>query len=365
MILTPAKIPHYLLGRGLITYDSVVDGDLTITEKTLRNRNFKVIRRQNPSLFLKQIKNWDQQSILTLQYEATCYGLAQNDPDFAGLIPLMPKYYWFDPSQYILVIELLDNSENLADYHTRLGHFPADVAALIGKRLGEFHREIGPKVKNGAKDSKFQKRIPWILNLHQTNPAFLDPLSAANSQLIGILQRYPEFPSHLNSLQNEYKFSALIHGDIKWENCVVYKNGGEELQVKIVDWELADIGDPCWDAGAIFQSYITFWIMSIPIAGDVPPSQLLDKAKYPIDDMLPAIKAYWSAYAEALQVEGKQQQKDLLEKSVKCGAARMIQTVYEHMNYSPQITPNAICLLQVCMNILENPKEAVTDLLGL
>jgi hypothetical protein len=55
----------------------------------------------------------------------------------------------------------------------------------------------------------------------------------------------------------------------------------------------------------------------------------------------------------------------LLTLSMKFGAARMIQTAYEYMQYSPQISPNALCLLQVSFNILKTPSQAVTDLLGL
>lgn len=54
-----------------------------------------------------------------------------------------------------------------------------------------------------------------------------------------------------------------------------------------------------------------------------------------------------------------------LERSAKYGAARMIQTVYEYMFRSPQLTPNALCLLQVSMNILQQPREAIEHLLAL
>ena len=364
MILTPANIAHYLLGRGVITHESVVDGDFWVIEKSLRNRNFIVMRNHSPGLFLKQIKSWDQQAIITLGYEATCYQLSQTDEDFQALVPLMPKYYAFDPERHILIVELLKDGENLADYHLRLGKFPTDVAAQVGKLLGRFHHDIRDRIKDSAKASLFQKRMPWILQLHQLNSNFLEPISAGNAEVINIVKSFPEFHEILNAIQSQYEFNCLIHGDIKWENCVLYKNGDGEPKIKIVDWELADIGDACWDAGAIFQSYITCWIMSIPITAGVAPSQLLDQAKYPIDDMQPAIKAFWQAYTEALEADGKTQ-RELLKRSVRYGAARMIQTVYEHMSPSPQITPNAVCLLQVSLNILQNPAEAITDLLGM
>ncbi len=364
MILTAANIAHYLLGRGLITYESVVDGDFRVVEKSLRNRNFMVLRDHSPGLFLKQIKTWDQQAIITLQYEATTYQLSQSDEEFAPLVPLMPRYHDYDASRHILVVELLKDGENLADYHARLGKFPADTAAQVGKLLGRFHRDITEKIKGSAKISLFQKRMPWILQLHQLNPNFLEPISAANSEVINIVKSFPEFHEMLNGLQNQYEFNCLIHGDIKWENCVLYKNGDQQPGLKIVDWELADIGDACWDAGAIFQAYITCWLLSIPSVAGVPPSQLMDQAKYPIDDMQPAIKAFWMSYTESLDADNKTL-RELLKKSVRYGAARMIQTVYEHMSPSPHITPNAISLLQVSLNILESPDEAITELLGL
>ena len=364
MILTPSNIAHYLLGRGIITHESVVDGDFRVIEKSLRNRNFMVLRDRHPGLFLKQVKSFDQQAIITLGYEATCYRLANEDEDFKALAPLMPQYHAFDADRHVLIVELLKDGENLADYHVRVGRFPTEVADQVGRLLGRFHHDIREKIKDSAKTSLFQKRMPWILQLHQLSSNYLEPISAGNAEVINIVKNFPEFHETLNALQSQYEFNCLIHGDIKWENCVLYRNGGEAPGLKIVDWELADVGDACWDAGAIFQAYITCWIMSIPLTPGVPPSQLMDQAKYPIDDMQPAISTFWRAYAEALGADEKTQ-RGLLERSVRYGAARMIQTVYEHMTPSPQITPNAVCLLQVSLNILQNPAEAITDLLGM
>src|ERR1051325_10320749 len=103
MIITTANISYYLLDKGLITAESVVDGDLMIVEITRRNRNFKVIRQQHQSFFLKQIQNWEPLAITTLQREATCYQLAQREAELAPLAALMPRYYLYDSSRHILV----------------------------------------------------------------------------------------------------------------------------------------------------------------------------------------------------------------------------------------------------------------------
>jgi hypothetical protein len=47
------------------------------------------------------------------------------------------------------------------------------------------------------------------------------------------------------------------------------------------------------------------------------------------------------------------------------GAARMIQTVFEAMYQMTQLTPHAIFMLQVSLNILEEPRAAVGELLAI
>jgi aminoglycoside phosphotransferase (APT) family kinase protein len=180
-----------------------------------------------------------------------------------------------------------------------------------------------------------------------------------------ILQKYPEFQQTLDLLRGRWQISSLIHGDIKWDNCLVHApEESGEVQLKIVDWELADFGDPCWDVGAVFQAYLSCWIMSLPIQGDAPPAQLVQRAQYPLEAMQPALRSFWQAYGAARQLDDKQKG-ELLERCVQYGAARMIQTAYEYLAFAPQITASALYLLQASLNILTQPREAIQHLLGL
>lgn len=366
MVITPNNVCYYLLDRGLITTESVVDGDLMVVDVTRRNRNFKIIRRNHPSFFVKQIQNWEPQAIATLQCEATCYWLAQSDAELNALASLMPRYYFYDPSRHILITELLADGENLSDYHRRLNDFPEAIATKLGQALGSYHRKGVTKLAEGPQKAVFPNRVPWILSISQQNSHLLHALSAANTQLFNIVQNYPEFNQALEELRAQWRFDSLIHGDMKWDNCVVYVKDGnsEDLSFKIVDWELADIGDGRWDVGAILQAYLSFWIMSIPATVEASPTQLPDLAQYRLEKMQPAIRAFWEAYRETLQVEGAKAS-ELLESCVKYGAARMVQTAYEYMQYSPNITASALYLLQVSLNILKSPREAINHLLAL
>lgn len=366
MLITRQNVTHYLLERNLITMDSVVDGDLMVVDMSRRNRNFKVIRMHHPSYFVKQIQNWDPQDIAALQREATCYWLAQNEADFAPLAVLMPQYHFYDAMRHVLIVDLLPDGENLSEYHRRLGKFPVDVATRLGQVLGTYHRQVGLDRNSRPQYSVFPKMVPWILSIHHHRADQFNAPSAANWQLLSIVQKYPEFQQTLDTLRDQWQTNSLIHGDMKWDNCIIFAQPGQDhpLQLKVVDWELSDFGDACWDVGAIFQAYLSFWILSMPITRDVSPEQFIEKAPYPLEEMQPAIQEFWKTYVKTRQ-GGDSGADELLERSVKYGAARMIQTVYEYMQYSPQLSPNALALLQVSLNILTRPHEAISDLLGL
>jgi len=373
MIITKETIAHYLLGRGLLTFDSVVDGDFLVVEATSRNRNFKVIRTANPGYFVKQVKTFEPQAVETMRYETACYWLSQNDPDFEPLAALMPKFYDSDPARHALVIELLPEGGSLSEYHRQLGSFPVEVGVQLGRILGTYQREMGRRLRDGAKSNAFARRVPWILSLHQLNQNLFGQLSAANTQILNIVQSYPDFPQTLDRMSAGWRFDSLIHGDIKWDNLHVTiggaAEGGEEnaaggMNLRLIDWELADFGDACWDAGAVFQSYLSFWVFSMPAVAGVPAEQLVGSAQFPVEKMQPAIRAFWKTYVETRGL-GSEEARDALERSVTYGAARMIQTAYEYMFHAPQITTSALYLLQLSLNILKSPGEATASLLAL
>lgn len=362
MILTADSLAYYLLERGLISTASAVDGDLLIVDSTSRNRNFKVIRKHQPGYFVKQIQPADPQAGGFLQREASCYWRASHDPDFSSLAPLVPAFHLYDSRRQILVVELLQSGANLAEYHRRLGVFPLPVAARIGELLATYH-SISLSTVEISSATPFPRTVPWILSAHQLAGSPLQTIGGANTQILSLIHRYSDFHGHLDALREQWRFDCFIHGDMKWENCIVSAHAGD-MQVKLIDWETADVGDAAWDVGAIFQAYLTFWIMSIPIRSDASLDQLLELAPYPIEAMQPAIRAFWMAYAERRQLAAGQR-RELLTRSAGYAAARMLQTAYEYMYYSPQVTLNALALLQVSLNILADPSSAVSELLSL
>jgi thiamine kinase-like enzyme len=278
---------------------------------------------------------------------------------------LLPEFYYFDPVKYVLVIELLFDSESLWEYHQRMRSFPVEIAKLQGEKLGAYHGQV--KVNAQQDEMKvFKRELPWILSIHETNPMYLGQVSQGNSQLISILQQYPEFQTALGNIKADWKYTALIHGDIKWENMMLSRKKGDDasFELKIIDWEIADVGDECWDVGAVLQAYFTFWIFSLPLNNGVGLADAAASSPFDTDGIKPALAAFWSSYAKSRKLDNNNSQQ-MLVRCMSCAAARMIQTAYESIQTTPQISPHALCKLQMSMNILRDPKAAVHDLIGL
>ena len=363
MILGGSNLAHYLVDRGLMTLESVVDGDFFVVDIARRNQNFKVIRREGPGFFVKQVRDGSPEAVTSLNCEATCYQLAQSDSELEPLATLVPRFCSYDPLNHVLIVELLANGENLREHSERTGSFSPEIARQLGTALGKYHSVPISRISNGASAAAFQVRKPWILSFHlQTFPP--GTINAGTAELHNILRSYPEYTQALEEVSEDWHVDCLIHGDLKWDNCVVYPaEDGAGFRFKVVDWELATLGDACWDLGAILQSYLTSWVFSMPDTGMSPAAMLMRQARFPLDHMAPAIGAFWDAYASARKIVNHQA-RELLERSMKHGAARMVQTVYEMTSFSAQMSSVAARVLQLSYNILRDTPDAVDSLLA-
>jgi Phosphotransferase enzyme family len=360
MFVDTNNIAWFLAERGLLSFASVVDGDFMVRDQTSRNRNLKVIRKKSPGFFVKQIGQKTQEFMQSMTREAACYTLAKQQAGFRSLQPLLPELHYFDPVNYILILELLPNGESLWNYHQRAGEFPLEIGKLQGETLGFYHSRIKLNGNTGEL-TPFPRQIPWILSIHETHASYQSQLSGANSQLIDILQQYPEFPAALAAIKASWQFSALIHGDIKWENMMVCRKAEDApLGLKIIDWEIADIGDECWDVAGVLQAYLSFWIFSLPVTGANGSAA----SAFNTEGIKPAMAAFWTSYAMARNFY-PDTSRQVLVRCMSCAAARIIQTAYESSMTAPQLSHHALCKLQMSMNILKDPSGAVHDLMGL
>jgi hypothetical protein len=368
-MLTHATIVPYLLARNLLSTRTIVEDDLSVAEVSRRNVNYKVSNAPGPPYFVKQ--GMDRGRAATVDREAAVYDLVHargargaRGPG-RGFQRYLPRTYGHDPAEHVLVLEFYEDAEDLQQYHYRLGRFPVRVAAWLGEALGRLHREYD--IANVREVAQFTSPYwpPPVFTLHRPQHHSYGGFSTANLQLIRIIQHFPEFSGLLEQLRDDWLPQTLIHGDAKWSNCLVLRPPrAENDRLKILDWEFAALGDPCWDAGTILAEYLSFWLLSVPIAGDEQPGQYLHLARYPLAKMQPAIRAFWRAYSHQMHLDMASSSAHLL-KSVRYAAARLVLTAFEQMQTASQISGTAIYFLQLGFNILQRPAEAATQLLGM
>lgn len=362
-LLKNEDLAPYLVERGLLRLESIVDGDYLIVQQSSRNHNFKIFRRHSPGLFVKQANSTDHHR-QTVAREAACYRLALRHSDLGGLAALMPRFQFFDPVRSVLVIELLDGAETIWEHHLRLQTFPEGIAALLGERFGHLHRQAETFRPHLDQAELFQKQLPWILTFHQTLPQHLNQMSQGNQQLLGILKQYPELTGALDALRRSWKVRLLIHGDIKWENLVLCRHVDGTLDLRLIDWEMADLGDECWDLGSVLQAYLTFWIFMLPLDNGTPLERATEATHFRPEQLKLALATFWQSYAAARALDYRAS-RQMLRRSLSCAGARMIQTAYESIQSSKQMTPQGLYQLQMSMNILRDPANAAHEMVGL
>ncbi|MEO8368007.1 MAG: phosphotransferase [Candidatus Solibacter sp.] len=354
MVLTAATLHHYLLDRGLASSETLVDGDYRVLTASRRNAAFRVIFRSRPGYVVKQVGDWRSTHVRTFEAEAHWYWLARNHADFAPMRRFLSTCSGYDADNQVLILDVPERCEDLDRYHRRTGTFPVEMAQLTGETLAAFHAAVPDGARAGLSQD-FRRAEPWVLSWHRMLEEALDNPSKGAVELLEIVKGDSQFEHGFEELRSRWRRETFINGDMKFAHCV--KNG-EALY--FIDWEMADFGDPLWDVGAILQEYLSAWLRSLPARPGVPLSELVGKARHPLEQLQPAIRAFWQSYRG--QAPGDNQ--EMLDRAVGYAAAWLIQCAYQSLRDAERIHIRAILMAQLARNILASRTDAVRGLLG-
>jgi len=181
MTLSKANIITYLLGKGLLTFEQAVKGDIVVIDVTRRNKNLKVVLPGNEGgYFVKQIQAQNPTSVANLRREATCYWLASSHSDFRSMKPLVPKYLYYDTDKNVLITAILPHSMNLTQYYSQNGRFDGTVAKELGKTLGTYHSKINLDPERQQIKDIFPGAVSWILGYHHNGHQLFGNLAGGN-----------------------------------------------------------------------------------------------------------------------------------------------------------------------------------------
>jgi tRNA A-37 threonylcarbamoyl transferase component Bud32 len=340
------ELARVLIEKKFISRKSFVEGDIRFTLADRRNRNVKITLLGAGGLFTKQAKT--REALTTLRHEAAVLDLLNATQD--GLNRHIPRKISFDPELGLLVIELIPNGRSLHEVLMQSGKMEPGHARTLGVVLAGIHNRVTPDW------SEHDILPPYTLGLNTPHYTLLNYLSPANLRLLEAIQNDEVLSAGMDDLRANWQPTAFIHGDAKLDNIVVAPDA-----FLLVDWELATVGDPRWDVGSVFSSFLSNWIASMPMAHGARHDLMAREARLPLDKLQAASRRFWHAYATTSGLDLSGRFRD--EATAYCGG-RLVQTAYEYMQVAPRLTANAIYMIQMAANILKDPRQAADFLLG-
>lgn len=359
MILTDENVYHYLIERDLVQNETVVGGDFMAQHfPTTRNNIIKVFLKTGTSFFIKQCTT-DGVFKDILKRESNVYKLLHSNDLFSNFSNRLPSMLDYDDERNVLITELKQDTISLHDYYLKARTFPVALGIEQAQSLSGFHVLLSAETDVKS----FPHTPPWILQLNDFNAYHYFPTNTENGKFIQLIQQNELLKNELDKLKKGWTKTHFIHGDIKWINFLIdHKNESQTLFV--IDWELADVGDPCWDVAGLLQSYISAWVFGFD--NQVPSATKLhdNLSAFELEHMLPSIEIFLDTYL-SLQGIGQTGRLTWLVKTMQYTAARILQTAIEGVVFDPNIYANNMRCMQLAFNIFKDPQAALTGLLGI
>ncbi len=357
MRLTKKNIHSYLTDKNFLNPLKIIAGDYTLSQTQSRNSIFRISFGDKSGLFVKQLISMDSQNSYLMQKDATAQYLIQHSDIYKKAKGYIPKYLGYDLKNHVLVSEYYPNAQNLLENILENN----SLSLTFGKELATlftcYHQKISDKTDSNSSLQFFTQQVPWIMNI---TDSYMQS-SMQNQAVITTILNDKVLVDNLELLRTNWKTESLIHGDIKLTNFIITKSGAKE-KLKLIDWEISDLGDPLWDIAGLIQSYISTWAFSLTnqTNGNSSHTGLNNITS---DSLKEVITDFWQHYVSLSKIN-KTDVKEKFLKTMQYTAARLLQTAFEANQFSSEITLSSVRLIQLSQNIFKNPEELGYQLTG-
>jgi aminoglycoside phosphotransferase (APT) family kinase protein len=341
-MLEQSDIAHYLLSLSVVKPQAIVDEDFRVVDASRRNTVFVATTSSGPTFVVKQAPS---DHAADLAHEAAVLRRLAAAP---ALAPHVPAVVHLDGPRLVL-----RSPGGGRDWRSQTGYFPRLPARALGRLLAALH-QVPIAVPDGPDPI-------WALQLPEPPHEVILELSAGAQDLVRRIQASDFVCNRLAELGATRSNDALVHGDLRWDNCLAVPAPGRQRRTRVllVDWELAGRSDPAYDLGSVLSEYLLVWVGSVPIIDPVDPGRLVAHARHPLSAMRPAIHDLWSAYRSAHPAAPS------LRRVVELGAVRLLQAAIERAQGLNWPSAHTVTLVQLADNMLRRPDAAAMALLGL
>jgi hypothetical protein len=300
----------YLTRLGVIDADAAAAPGVRVTDLSRSHLVLSVRLADGRRLVVKRARARPGEVEGSLGREVLVYRLADGN---RALSDAMPAPLWLDPTGRVLVAEAADPGTTLYADAVGRGSLSVGHAPDLGRMVGAWHRATKSPLAG------LPTEIPWVLGI-LTAGSWRPP----ETDLVlvhGQVRR--ELRTAFAELTAALAPSCLVHGDLKWDNCLIDVKSG----IRVVDWERAAHGDPAWDVAGILQDYV-----AVPRALGLSPP-----------DRDESISAFITAYLDFVEPTERQR---FAERAARLAGARLIQTALEYAVTGVDLVGDALRILR-------------------
>lgn len=279
----------------------------------------------------------------------------------------MPHLVARDNDACVTVLELLPAHRTLWAHFESFDHpqFPIGICGDVGRALAQIHTLLPASLgrENDCVRS-LNAAPPWAAQIHRPPLWLLGSLTPAAEEVLRIVQDSEVIGAGLDAVGDLWAANCVIHGDIKADNILVDVHDGRCTDLRIVDWEMVQRGDPAWDAAGFVQELVVTWLRQFARIDSAELDMAIARAKLPLAIIQRAIQRFWWSYAEHAHIP-KKGRDAFSVRLARYVAVRMIQTTYEATMNRSAISSPVVLALQISENILADPADAAQAFLGL
>lgn len=343
-----AALVRRLLDRGLLAPGEATGKAIALGGFPRRNGTYRLPLRGGRACFVKESRDGSG----FLAREASLYRLARDEPTLP-LARHLPEFRAGD--RRTLILGHVD-APTVAAHAARFRRLSIAIARELGRSLAAVH------ASRPARAPLASAPTPWILSLGAPPVEMLRDMSAANRDLLEIVQKSTSLLASMERLASAWSPAALVHGDLRLENALVRRHARvRRPEITLVDWELSGWGEPAWDLGCVIASLLWLWLSSLPFVPGMTVERVARAAGVPLARIRPAMGAFWHSYVAA-RLLPPAAAADLRLSALTFAAVRLIQLSWESTMDASAIPGDVVCAVQVSLNMVRAPRAAAAEL---
>ena len=344
----------------------------TVKLLAAKNFNLLVTFADDRKLLVKQERhNLEGKAAGEFKSEYRIQEWLQQFPEQKSLSSSLPKLLHFDAENSIIIFRYLDDYRDLMDFYVKESSFPLEISSAIGTLLATIHRDTFKQENyrqffEDRDDSQIGNQLPRLIQgLERIKPEIFGAIPADGLKFFALYQRYDSLGIAIAELGTAFTPSCLTHNDLKLNNILLHTDWQQpdNTIVRLIDWERSSWGDPAFDLGTLFGSYIQIWLSSLIVSKSLSIEESLSLAVTPLEQLQPSIAALTKAYLETFP-EILEHRPDFLPRVVQFAGLALIQQIQAMIQYQKSFGNTGIAMLQVAKALLCRPERTMPTLFG-